>query len=217
MARSFNGTTDRISLTLGATLGLTLCAWIKTTTASAAACIIDNDTGSAGGRAYQLRVGSGKLQAITLTGSTVVTTTGATTINTGAWVHVAMTVPTSGVVTVYVNGVSDGVSASHGWNVAGTAVNIGAHNSGASQFFAGTIAECVLANSLLLPVRDLALLAAGVPASVLGVSNYLPLWGVDSPEPDIGIAAHAPGTLHGTSFAAGPPVGRGLVTVAGVA
>lgn len=188
MARSFNGTTDRIDLTLGITLGMTLAAWIKTTTASAAACIIDNDTGASGGRGYQFRIGSGKLQVISFSGATVVTTTGATTINTGSWIHVAATIPSSGVVTLYVNGVSDGTSASRSWAISGTptAVSIGSHHSGASQFFAGTIAECVIANSRLLSIQEIAALAAGLPASQLGVSNYLPLWGVDSPEPDIG-------------------------------
>ena len=219
MARSFNGTTDRIDYTLALTLGVTLAAWIKTTTASAAACILDNDTGAAGGRAYQFRVASGKLQAIFFSGGSAFTATGATTINDGKWHHVAVTCPTSGVFTLYVAGVSDGTSASHGWDhpAGATGGSIGSHHQGASQFFAGSIADAVIFGGTTLSARQLGSLAAGVPASHLGVSNYLPLWGADSPEPDIGngpATSHANGTLHGTSTATGPPVGSGLLVIA---
>jgi hypothetical protein len=212
MARTFNGTSDKITVANTSTLGITVGAWFKTTSASAAACIIDSDTGAAGGRNFQFRIGSGKLQAITFTGATPVTTTGVTTINGGGWFHGAITIPTSGVVTVWVNGVSDKTSASAGWNVsAGTGTWFGTHNNGASQFFAGTIAEAFIFNSAVLTANQLAALAAGMPVSHLGPSHYWPLWGGDSPEPDLGTATHSNGTLTGTTAANGPPVSTSLL------
>lgn len=187
MARTFNGTTDKIDFTLGLTLPVTISAWIKTTSAALGE-IIDCDTGASGGRNYQFRTtAAGKLEAVFFSGASPFTATGATTINGGAWHHVAAVCPSSGVFTLYVDGVSDATSASHAWSTqAGTVSSIGSHNHGASTFFAGQIAEVALWFGTALSVSQLLALAGGLPADVLNPTHYWPLWGIDSPEPDIG-------------------------------
>jgi hypothetical protein len=82
--------------------------------------------------------------------------------------------------------------------------------------FAGTMWE-VATWTRQLAAAEVASLANGLPASHLGPSHYWPLWGVDSPEPDIGIGSHVAGTLNGTGFTSGPSarVGLGLVEVGG--
>jgi len=210
VARSFNGTTDTINLTLAPALPITVAAWINTTT-TALGEIVDCDTGAAGGRSFQMRVtAAGKLEALFFTGGSPITTTGTTAINSGGSHHVAATCPSSGTFLLYVDGVLDATSSSHGWAVAGSTLSVGSHNHGASTFYKGMMWDAVMYNGTQLAANQILELANGLPASHLGVSHYWPLWGADSPEPDIGTAAHATGTLTGTTAVAGARVSSSL-------
>lgn len=187
MARHFNGSSDRIDFALGLSLPVTIAAWFRTT-ATALGCIIDCDTGASGGRNYQFRTtAAGKLEAIFFSGGSPFTATGTTTINGGGWHHGAVVCPSSGVFTVYVDGVSDATSSSHSWATqAGTGTSIGSHHQGASQFFGGDIGDVAMWLGRALTVTDILGLAAGDPADLLNPTHYWPLWGVDSPEIDFG-------------------------------
>jgi hypothetical protein len=82
-----------------------------------------------------------------------------------------------------------------------------------SNFYSGTISE-VATWTRTLSQGEVTSLASGLPASHLAPAHYWPLWGVDSPEPDIGTAAHTTGTLTGTTAVDGARVGKELLTTA---
>jgi hypothetical protein len=73
------------------------------------------------------------------------------------------------------------------------------------KIFPGSIME-VAKWSRVLSSAEAKLLASGVPASHLAPTHYWPLWGIDSPEPDIGSGVHVPGVLTNTSFVGGGKV-----------
>lgn len=116
---------------------------------------------------------------------------------------------------VYVDGAAD--STAQGTYTNGTTtidrVGIGcarlASNSG---FVGGSVWDVAIFHRTLTAAEAVAL-ASGLPASHLGPDHYWPLWGVDSPEPDLGVASHAAGTLTGTSSANGALVGKELVAI----
>lgn len=217
MARTFNGTSDLIDVNpfvyAGAVSPITfsVAAWIKTTMGGIGS-IFGSDSGTNPNRFCQFRVSSGKLQLL-LFGTAIRTWTSTSNVNTGAWVHVGGAY--NGTVGVlYVNGGAEGTA-----TLSATAHNpararIGAQIPGVTQtLFNGTIAE-VATFDRGLSARDFASLASGLPASHLDPSFYYPLWGVDSPEPDIGHAAHSSGVLTGTTAATGGKVSPNLLLTA---
>src|SRR5215469_2674143 len=111
MARSFNGTTDALNGTIANVAPWTtgvmrgISAWIKCTGTTGGICCSDNGTN----RIMQFKEATNKLNLIMFSGGTARSLTGATSINTGAWLHVGGTYDsTTTTLTVYVNGVSDG-------------------------------------------------------------------------------------------------------------
>ena len=115
----------------------------------------------------------------------------------------------------YIDGVLDksGTYTSGATTINVLSMGCDTRNGGTAQFFNGTLAE-VAKWSRQLSVSEAASLAAGLPASHLGPDHYWPLWGVDSPEPDIGAASHVTGSLTGTAFASGGRSNGDLLTLA---
>lgn len=114
---SFNGS-SYITINNKTTLALskfTISGWIKTTSAGSYTNIFQywNQTGGTYNGFDFRKNHTNKLQLVVGNGSSYVTITGATSINTGNWVHVAATYE-SGVVRLYVNGVQDGLNIAAG-------------------------------------------------------------------------------------------------------
>lgn len=110
----------------------------------------------------------------------------ATAFAAGVWHHVLVTQTTGRVATIYVDGVQDAQGTAGTSTFSTTNTAIGAlFRSTAAFFYGGDIAE--VANwPRTLSAEEAVALASGLPASYLGPSHYWPLWGADSPEPDIG-------------------------------
>lgn len=95
---------------------------------------------------------------------------------------------------IYVDGALDssGIIGAANTGIGGSSPNeatIGAlRRSGgtAGNFWVGTMWDLAVWTSTTLGAGDVKSLANGLPASHLGPTHYWPLWGRDSPEPDIG-------------------------------
>ena len=216
MARTFNGTNQSISM---ASVPLSpndavisLAAWIKTS--STAGVVFASDNGSSA-RFCQFKVITSKLQLILFAAGASRTWTGTSNVNTGAWVHVGCSYDgTTGI--LYVNGVGEG-SAALSATIGSDARNwrFGAQIAGVSQsFFTGPIAHGAMWKRALA-AAEFKSLADGLLPSHLAPDHYWPLWGTDSPEPDIGTVAKVAGTLDNNPvFASGSPTSMELLTLA---
>jgi hypothetical protein len=213
MARAFNGTSDLIAVSALAmttnTNLVTLAAWIKTTVTPGA--IICSDTGTA--RFAQFKISANKLQLIMFQGGTARTWVSVASVTDGTWHHVAGVYNgTTGF--LYIDGALDTSSALTATNN-GSGLNwrIGAQLPGVTQqFFAGSIAHPIIV-SRALTAGEVKSVATGLLPSHLAPDHYWPLWGTDSPEPDVGNATHAAGALTGTTAAHDPGVGLNLLTL----
>jgi hypothetical protein len=213
MARAFNGTSDLITVSALAmatnTNLVTLAGWIKTT--GAAGAIICSDTGTV--RFAQFNVAGAKLQLVLFQSGTARVWTSTASVNDGAWHHVAGVYNgTAGF--LYIDGALDTSTALTATNVnAGLNWRIGAQLPGVTQhFFAGSIAHPIIV-SRALTAGEVKSVATGLLPSHLAPDHYWPLWGTDSPEPDVGNATHAAGALTGTTAANDPGVGLNLLTL----
>lgn len=141
-------------------------AWIKTT-ATGIRSIWDRDDTSAGVRAWQLRMSSGKLDFIRIVNAAGTTAavgaTSSATINDGVAHHVVATYDGSNI-RLYVDGVLDNtVAASGGINqpFGVTVMSVGVNrNSGLNAFFLGTIDEAAYYGTALSGARIAAHYAA---------------------------------------------------------
>jgi len=218
VSRSFNGLTDSISLGSSLTLmpaALSICFWVNPTSLTPAYSnilnrMVDNTFATNGDYAFYLK-SSGKLAIFVnnATGRQDYDGAGTHTLTTGSWWHIGFSCPTSGNTQVYVNGVSDG-GGINGGNFATTSVRpflMGFDPNTAGRFFSGAIADLGVWN-VALTAQEINSLATGArpfkvqPKSLAG---WLPLDGLQSPEPDLSGNINN-GTLTGTSFAFGPPV-----------
>lgn len=170
-ARSFTGDdggTVPYGTWMATSTALTLEAWIKTTSGGA---ILDRDVLTTG-RVWQFRVSSGKLQFITIGGSTgTVTATSVASVNDGVRHHVAATFDGSNI-RLYIDGVLDNTVAASGSLLASLVpLRIGVSNSGGSSSninqFVGTIDEPAYYTSVLSGTRIAAHYTTGstAPAS----------------------------------------------------
>lgn len=219
MARRFNGSSDVIHADAGHLFAngvpYSVSAWAKGNTATAAVfsegiststrqvfCLLSDATGSKLRIFIQNSAGSSSDHTGT-----------ATAFEATVWHHLCV-VASGTTYNSYVDGALDLSAQGYGGTISTTLVGIGAFvRSTTIDFFSGSIAE-VATWSRSLSSAEVVSLASGLPASHLAPSHYWPLWGLDSPEPDIGTAAHVAGTLTGTSFATGGRTGRRLLTLA---
>lgn len=198
MARSFNGTSDVIRAD-GANLAtlesgnVSFAAWVKASGAITNAVYYGE--GVNGNNPHlQWQTNSGKWRGFLrdVNGLSMINgVSSALTLADGTWHHFVYSQSLSGSTVswqVYIDGAAD--STAHGTygstNASCTRVSIGAlARSTTTNFFAGTLLG-VASWSRSLSAAEAKSLANGLPASRLGPSHYWPLWGVDSPEPDIG-------------------------------
>lgn len=224
MARSFNGTSDVIAANAAATFGTTasysVAAWVKAAlNGSGADQVFFSEGNSAATRPFMELINQAAtgLVAVRLssTSANVLSVAASGIVFDGTWHHICHTQDGAGNYAIYCDGVV-GSSGSYSLGTAGTTnrCTIGAFvRNTTANFYPGTVAE-VAKWTRQLTAKEAVSLAAGLPASHLGPSHYWPLWGSDSPEPDIGSGAHTAGTLTGTTRVNGARVGRRLLTLA---
>ncbi len=224
MARSFNGTTDLIKATGGQSYAGTRTAfsfgcWVNGAGQQDKVFQIDGRNNATGfvRLGSQNAVGGTKCRAVLSStgGTSLIDATSTAVILNNTPHHALLTLDTAGNWKLYIDGALDtsgGPIASDTVTESWEALGCLARNTNA-QFFTGKISDA--ANwTRTLSAADASSLAAGLPASHQGPAHYWPLFGTDSPEPDIGIGAHAGGTLTGTSAANSARVGLNLVAFA---
>ncbi len=200
MARQFNGSSDHIDAdsavpNLSGQQAFSLAGWINASIAQSSALNPMSIAAAAAGPFFQLQGdASGKLliaaRSATSGGSDTTAST-AVAFN-SAWHHFCVTQPSgSSTLSIYLDGALDHTfartSLSNGTTQTFTTLCFGAlHRSGAfSQFYGGGLGDLAIW-ARTLTAQEVALLGSGAEASLLGPNHYWPLWGVDSPEPDIG-------------------------------
>jgi hypothetical protein len=228
MPRNFNGTTDRIradgASIFKTTTGQVACsvsAWVKGVF-SGGTIYADGGTSNEGwGILCGTTVNQAKLRIFVdnNSGSVKLDRTGTlTAFEANVWHHVFFGQDAASPMNYisYVDGILDlsgTYAASSGFQNPPARTGIGVlSRSGNGNLYAGIVAE-VATWSRLLSISEIIALSAGLPASHFGPDHYWPLWGIDSPEPDLGIAAHVPGILTGTSFAKGGRTSPDLLKV----
>lgn len=227
MARSFNGTSDRI--TVGDVIDLaglntfTLFAWIYATSNSVQQRIISKWGASGVQYLFQMTSG-GKLEIVAHDASGhQPLRDGTATVPTNTWsaVSALMQGPSPSDMFLGLNGVNTSVPGS-GVTMTGGIQNTTQQlafgddaGAGATAPFHGRIAHAAIWN-VALSDAELVMLANGaLPTHVRpsALQGYWPLHGIDSPEPSVAGATRQAGTLTGTTFASGPPVGLGLINL----
>jgi hypothetical protein len=209
MARSFNGTSDLARAVVhvynGTRTAYSLACWVNGGTQQDKVFIIESRVASANGfvrMGSQNAVGGNKCRVVISgsTGTTLLDSTSTAVILDSTWHHVCFTLSSAGNWVLYVDGVADksgGPLASD--STSANQIGLGAfvRNSN-SQFYSGSLMDA--ANwKRQLAAGEVATLAVA-PASHLGPFDYYPLWGSDSPEPDIGTGGtNTAATLTGTT------------------
>ncbi len=131
--------------------------------------------------------GSGAWQWLNNSGGSIITTITFTGLCDSTWHHACFTDDGAGNCVAYLDGASVGTathSTASAFTTNKTAIGALARPTLAS-FYNGTIAE-VATWTIKLTAGEVKALASGLTADHLGPNHYWPLWGVDSPEPDLG-------------------------------
>ena len=220
MARSFNGTTDKIDCGTGVTAptpAVSISAWVYMTSLTPAYSSVYGRVNSADFHSvHQILVKStghiGYFVAVVGVASFLVDP-GTNAISTGSWHHVALTCNPSlgGPLTGFLDGLSDGTQ-SRAADTIGTSFGtnhtcIGFDDSAAGRNLGGRIADAAMWN-VVLTAAEIKALAVGARPNMIRPANllhWLPLDGLQSPEPDLSGFANN-GTLTGTTIAPGPPI-----------
>lgn len=210
MARAFNGSSDLIDISsfpvAGSSTAYSVAAWVNPSSLAAIRSILGMDKGGTA-RFFQFRIitTARKLELIQFNAAhspTTLDSTSSLAINT--WWHVGCSCPgSSGTSKLFINGVADNSAAAGGGAAVSTvdAARIGAQLPVVGQnFFIGSIGY-VAYWSAQIPDGFFSSMAAGASPLLFGPDHFWPLWGVDSPEPDLGVASHVTGTLTGTTQA----------------
>ena len=216
MARSFNGSTDKIDVGTGIsypTSAITMSLWFYWTAAGAASSTfqafiagntagcgmyIDNSTGVKKIAVYTPVTGGGGFVDVD-PGSTVVTT--------NLWHHFYYTYDTVNGLLTFLDNVSQGTAAANG-NLAFGAIDthIGDDPANAGRNLFGSIADVAIWNIALSSTQRGQLFNGVRPVNVNSANliGWWPLDGYASPEPDLSGAGNN-GTLTGTGGIVGPP------------
>lgn len=212
-SRSFNGTTDLITVAANARINdlspLTILCWQRpVNTGEVAGRYIDK-----GGNTAWFIVTGGHDFRVLFSGNDVLRTTQSSQNPANTWTHLAATWDgsTNGTgIRLYANGV-EVTSYSATGNATGSRDSDAAadliigNNAAASRTYNGRISHLQIYNRELSAGEITTLMHK--PGKILsGCVGYWPLFGVASPEPDWS-GGGLNGTLTGTSVADGPPVG----------
>lgn len=209
MARSFNGTSDLIAanaahLYANSNYSAAFWAFGNANGGSIPTVFSEANTGNNNNR-FSLDDSSGKLRVFinNSSGTTLLSATGTATAFASAWHHICFTQDGSTNYKTYIDGAVDLSGTVTAGTVSPNDLTIGAlHRSATGQFYQGTICHVAIWSRTLSAGEALGL-GNGLSPLLYGANHYWPLFGVDSPEPDLGISAHTAGTLTGTAFAAG--------------
>jgi Concanavalin A-like lectin/glucanases superfamily len=225
--RSFNGSSDKVVANAARLYApgaaFTVAMWLKVPAlASSGAADIQLYSEANTGNANNV-FGLGSKASVSLSGVrlfikdsagiTQVDSTGSITAFDNTWHHLVYSQNASGGWKTYVDGVQD-LSATYTAALTPNDLTLGALvRSTTANFLNGSLAHVATWNRQF-SAGEVMSLAAGLLPSHLGPSHYWPLWGNDSPEPDLGVAAHTSGTLTGTASSAGGKTGRRLLVLA---
>ena len=198
MARSFNGTSDFIAAdgagVANMNTSFSVAAWVNASGALTNKTWYGEGSSSSSSPFYQFQCNSGKMRIIIRrdgnTGTADQTINSARTLADGTWHHAVWAQTGSGSSLswqVYIDGVADTASSGAPHTCTLNRVTIGGlrRTGGVENPIAATLGE-IATWSRTLSAGEAKALASGLPASYLGPNHYWPLWGVDSPEPDIG-------------------------------
>jgi hypothetical protein len=206
MARSFNGTTDKIVVgTIGmpTTTPVTIAAWAFITTGSRTNPIFFSSTNQTGSAALQVssanKVALDKQDLLNL-----VTSSG--TVSTNTWTFVAGTFDNGGtnVATAYINSTAT-TNTPGAQTLVNTPMALG-FDSPDGLYFAGDLADVAVWN-VALTQTEISALSQGIrpyqirPSALIG---GWPLDGLESAEPDLS-GKRNNGALTGTASVFGPP------------
>lgn len=224
MARSFNGTSDYIAADAAhitnAGVEFSIAFWVNAALVNGQELYGEGNSGAAG-PFFQIQCNSTGRIVISVRsgtgGASDQGTTSAVVFN-SVWRHVCVTQNAANGLGIYIDGSLDkGFGRTALSNAAGQTFNTatwGALRRNTTAGFYGGLLAHGATWSRVLSAQEVAALANGQLPPALGPAHYWPLWGVDSPEPDL-VSAGTDGTLTGTSQAAGgPPVGLSLLEIA---
>jgi hypothetical protein len=212
MARSFNGSTDKIeadappSYTIVAPY--TFAVWVQ------------NNSNAAGNRTAFINESGGSNQSYIRVGGNAANTPefgfwngsanhlvlGASTLSLNTWYQLTGTYDGT-TYKIYTNGVVATSTDSTGPNFVVSFASIGWDFTSGARFWNGRIADMAIWNVVLTAGEASALANGARPPTIRpnALLRYWPLDGLQSPEPDL--SGHVNnGTVTGTALAAGPPV-----------
>ena len=224
MGRTFNGTTQDIGVVgsnvTGPGITWSVAAWIKATAGANNSVPFYSEglNGNANPFVW-LAVSAANKATIFLrangggSSDNFVTTA---SVATGAWVHFCITQTAGNLLSTYVNGIPDATFTRTGNSSGATTldrIGFAFFVTNGDSFWAGSIAHAA-SWSRTLAAQEAKELANGLLPSHLGPLHYWTLFGVDSPEPDIGTGTHNTSVMgNAPSFIAGPPSSLDLLTV----
>lgn len=215
MARSFNGSTDKIAAGISSVLrpaNISVALWAYPTALTNGKTLLGYDKGQ--GQAYNLSIGiitAGNIEFNTYDGASWFSASGLSSLLTAnAWNHLVGTYNGT-TLKLYVNGTQTGTTATpSSLNYTGpNGLFFGDYDNNGlgANFYSGRLADIGIWNTALTQ-GEISALARGVRCHVIRRPNLLAYWPLDglvSPEVDLG-GQKFNGTLTGTSAAAGPPI-----------
>jgi hypothetical protein len=204
MARSFNGSSDKITIASGISAlfpaSVTMSIWFYNyaNAYNTLQTMGDPTNGNIGIKTY---VKSNGTMAAYRGSTSIYDGTGAVTVSANTWAHFALTGATATDYIGYVNGVVDknaGGSAG-AIDYTNAIYTLGIDGNG-NHWMGGNLAEAAVWNTILTP-GEVSSLALGLRPPAIRPANlisYLPVDGISSPEPDFSGNAFN-GTLTGTA------------------
>jgi hypothetical protein len=207
MARSFNGSSDFITLGITQTTAfarpISFSCWALLNSGAGSFPLIIGFT--AGGSFTFFGINIGSSSGLNVFYSGVDQTNNGSAFSTNVW-HNCVFTDDGATVTVYQDGSSVGTGGSIGTITNSANVVIG-NNAQGNSFWKGSIADAAFWNVVLTAAEIRALSNGARPFTIRpgNFNGYWPFDGLQSPEPDLSGKANN-GTLTGTALAAGPPV-----------
>jgi len=215
VARAFNGSTDKITLSSAPATAypMTIAAWVRCRDTTNSQDVVYIGAGVANTTAFRLNMGGATagdpVRAVNSSsgGATVVAVT-STGYSNNVWCHACAVFSNTNLRAAFINGGSKGTESTA--NAPGTPdrVGIGFANVGAgSSFITGDVAELAIWSAALTDT-EVAAAASGVPPWRIrpaSLVSYVPIWALHSPEIDLKTPGNS-WTVTGTSLATHAPV-----------